>query len=91
MAETAPDSGAIFVNMLIRRHITSMTTALTDRVGFSHPTELKPEHDRRSRAFAELITTAALAVSLVIAVVAVSIGISRASTRTASIEIDRVL
>ena len=58
----------------------SMTTTLIDRVGFSHPIQREWARERRSRAFAELITTAALVVSLAIAVIAVSIGIARADT-----------
>ena len=66
--------------MLIRHHIKPMTRTLIDRVGFSHPIQRERVRKRRSRAFAELITTAALLVSLAIAVTAVSIGIARAHT-----------
>jgi hypothetical protein len=69
--------------MLIRHHMKSMTTTLIDGVGFSHPIQPEWARERRSRALAELITTAALVVSLAIAVTAVSIGISRADTHGA--------
>ena len=72
--------------MLIRHHISSMIglktrakpKTLVDGVGFSHPILRDGAHMRRHRAFAGLITTAALVVSLAIAVIAVSIGIARA-------------
>lgn len=69
--------------MLIRHHINSMirprakTAALVDGIGFSHPV-LREGAYKRHRAFAGLLTTAALVASLAIAVVAVSLGIARA-------------
>ena len=64
--------------MMIRHHLRPMTIPLSDTVGFSHPALVERARKRRDRAFAELITTAALTVCLVVAVTAVSIGISRA-------------
>ena len=61
------------------------TVTLADRVGFSHPILRDGLHLRRDRAFAGLITTAALVVSLAIAMIAVSIGIARADARTNAI------
>ena len=66
--------------MLIRHHVNSMTTAIHETVGFSHPSEQRLERKRHERAFAELLTVAALSLSLAVAVTAVSIGIARAST-----------
>ena len=65
--------------MLIRHHLNPMTTAIIETVGFSHPSEHKLERKRDERAFAELITVAALSVSLAVAVTAVSFGIARAA------------
>jgi len=80
--------------MLIRHQIEpqvkSMTGTLTDRVGFSHPIQRERARKRRNRAFAELITTAALVVSLAVAVTAVSIGIARAGTLGGETGISRV-
>jgi hypothetical protein len=67
--------------MLIRHQARLMTKNLIDRVGFSHPVDRTRAQARRTRAFAELITTTALAVSLAIAVIAVSIECARADTR----------
>ena len=64
--------------MLIRHHLNSMTVATDETVGFSHPSEQRLERKRRERAFAELLTVAALSLSLAVAVTAVSIGIARA-------------
>ena len=70
--------------MLIRHHINFMigpvakTATLVERIGFSHPILHDGAYKRRHRAFAGLFTTAALVVSLAIAVVAVSLGIARA-------------
>ena len=55
--------------------------ALVDGVGFSHPILREGARERRQRAFAGLITTAALTVSLAVAVVAVSFGIARADSQ----------
>ena len=55
-----------------------MTAAHMESVGFSHPTQREWVRERRSRVIAEFITTTALALSLVVAVIAVSIGIARA-------------
>ena len=63
---------------------------LVDGVGFSHPILRDGVHLRRHRAFAGLITTAALVVSLAIAMVAVSIGIARANTGSAPTEVSCV-
>ena len=63
-----------------------MTKNLIDLVGFSNPIDRTRAHARRTRAFAELITTAALAVSLAIAVTAVSIEFARADTLGVTIE-----
>jgi hypothetical protein len=82
---------ATILGMLIRPQAIAMTTRLTDRVGFSRPAQRKWARERRSRVFAELITTAALALSLAVAVAAVSIGISRAGTSSAQNQIGRVL
>jgi hypothetical protein len=71
--------------MLIRHHVDFMKTPFADTLGFSHPTEQKLESKRRDRAFAELITVAALSLSLAVAVTAVSIGIARADSASASI------
>ena len=60
---------------------------LVDGVGFSHPILRGDAHQRRHRAFAGLITTAALVVSLAIAMVAVSIGIARADSGSAQTEV----
>ena len=70
--------------MLIRHHVKSMTTALDHHIGFSHPILHEQAQKRRDRAFAELITVAALFVSLAIAVTAVSIGIARADLQSAN-------
>ena len=74
--------------MLIRHHINFMigpmaktailTATLAEGIGFSHPILRDGAYKRRHRAFAGLLTTAALVVSLAIAVVAVSFGITRA-------------
>jgi hypothetical protein len=70
--------------MLIRHHINFMirprakTATLVEGIGFSHPILRDGAYKRRHRAFAGLLTTAALVVSLAIAVVAVSFGIARA-------------
>jgi hypothetical protein len=72
--------------MLIRHQAKRMTKNLMDRVGFSNPIDRTRAHARRKRAFAELITTAALAVSLAVAVTAVSLGIARADTLGVTIE-----
>jgi hypothetical protein len=76
--------------MLIRHQVRPMTSTLFDRIGFSHPIQRDRALTRRNRAFAELITTAALLVSLAIAVTAVSIGIARADTSGARIELSRI-
>ena len=55
-----------------------MSKPLRETVGFSHPVEGERARKRHDRAFAELITTAALMVCLAVAITAVSIGISRA-------------
>ena len=57
-----------------------MARPLTDTIGFFHPILGERTRKSRERAFAELITTAALVVCLAVAVTAVSIGISRAQT-----------
>jgi len=57
-----------------------MAGTYIDRIGFFHPIQRERARKRRNRAFAELITTAALLVSLAIAVTAVSVGIARADT-----------
>ena len=67
-----------------------MTRNLIDRVGFSHPIQREWARKRRHRAFAELIMTAALAVSLAIAVTAVAIGIARADTLGATSQVSSV-
>jgi hypothetical protein len=67
--------------MLIRHHVTIMSTA-NHHIGFSHPVLNEQAQKRRDRAFAELITVAALFVSLAIAVTAVSIGIARADLQS---------
>jgi hypothetical protein len=77
------------LSMLIRNQITAM--AVAEGTGFSRPSERYWARERRSRAVAELITTAALAVCLVIAMVAVSIGLTRAGASSTPIEIGRVL
>lgn len=76
--------------MLIRHHVNSMTTSLNGHIGFSHPILHERSRKHRDRAFAELITVAALFVSLAIAVTAVSIGIARANTPSANIHISSV-
>jgi hypothetical protein len=75
--------------MSIRNHMIAM--AVADGGGFARPSERYWAHERRNRALAELITTAALAVCLIIAVVAVSIGITRVGASGPQIEIGRVL
>jgi hypothetical protein len=72
-ADIARDIWTMLIRHQIKPQVIPMTRTLVDRVGFSHPIQ-------RKRAFAELITTAALLVSLAIAVTAVSIGIARADT-----------
>lgn len=54
-----------------------MTTSI-DRVGFQPPRDRA--RTKRVRAFAELITSAALVLSIAVAATAVSIGIARAGT-----------
>ena len=67
-----------------------MTPRLVNSVGFSHPIQHERARKHRERAFAELITVAALSLSLVIAVTAVSINITRADTPSASIHMGSV-
>lgn len=67
-----------------------MATALRNTVGFSHPIPGERARKRRTRALGEFITTAALFVCLAIAVTAVSIGISRASTSCPIFEVSCV-
>jgi hypothetical protein len=82
--------------MLIRHHINRMigsrakAITLVDGVGFSHPILRDGAYNHRDRAFAGLITTTALVVSLAIAMIAVSIGISRADSGSARTELSRV-
>ena len=82
--------------MLIRHHINFMigpaarTMTLVDGVGFSHPVLRDSPHNRGHQAFAGLITTAALVVSLAIALIAVSIGIARADSGSARTEVSCV-
>jgi Na+/glutamate symporter len=52
-------------------------TELTGKVGFASPT-LEGKFSTRRRAGVELIATVALAISLIIAGIAVSIGVARA-------------
>ena len=54
-----------------------MTLDRNDRAGFA-PHRCERRHGRRSTAFAQLVTTAALALSIAIAATAVSMGIARA-------------
>ena len=78
--------------MLIRHHInrmirpTARAMSLVDGVGFSHPILRDGAHQRRDLAFAGLFTTAALVVSLAIAMIAVSIGIARAHAATNTLD-----
>ena len=60
---------------------------LVDGVGFSHPILRDGGRQRRDLAFAGLITTAALVVSLAIAMIAVSIGIARAHAATRALRL----
>jgi hypothetical protein len=89
VAERLPASSGRFFDMSIRNQITTMAPA--DGAGFARPSERYWAHERCNRALAELITTAALAVCLVIAMVAVSIGLTCADTSGPQIEIGRVL
>lgn len=75
--------------MLIRNQIA--TTAAADSAGFTRLSERYWARERRNRALAELITTAALAVCLVIAMAAVSISLTRVGASGPPIEIGRVL
>ena len=90
MVEQPPVSDPILASMLIRHQVNSMTTTRSERVGFSHPILHERARKRRDRAFAELITVAALFVSLAIAVTAVSIGIARANAPSATIHASSV-
>jgi hypothetical protein len=54
-------------------------TLPSGRNGFEHPTRSQVRNERRSGALAELIATAALALSTIVAATVVSIGIARAS------------
>jgi hypothetical protein len=54
-----------------------MTSDRNDRTGFA-PHRCERRHGRRSTAFAQLITSAALALSIAVAATAVSMGIARA-------------
>jgi hypothetical protein len=87
-SNSRPHRTAQFSGMSNRNQMT--TTAAVDCAGFARLTE-RDWARQRNRALAELITTAALTVCLVIAMVAVSIGITRASTSGAHVEIGRVL
>ena len=53
-------------------------TELTGMVGFASPVSEKTSSSRRRRLGIELIATLALAVSLIVAATAVSIGMARA-------------
>ncbi|HWP26553.1 MAG TPA: hypothetical protein VNL39_09450 [Xanthobacteraceae bacterium] len=75
--------------MPIRNH--NIAVAAADGAGFARPSERYRAHERRYRALAELMTTAALAVCLIIAIAAVSIGLARAGSEVGQIEIGRVL
>ncbi len=57
-----------------------------ERTGFEHPTRRQLRDERRSGALAELIATAALALSTIVAATVVSIGIARASAAGALLE-----
>jgi hypothetical protein len=61
-----------------------MPKALKRVVGFGHPTGRATKVKRRPIAIVELITTAALALSTVVAVTAVSIGMARADLPSAA-------
>ena len=76
------------MNRMIRSRARAIT--LVDGVGFSHPILRDGSHQRRDRAFAGLITTAALVVSLAVAMIAVSLGIARAHTGSAPTEVSCV-
>jgi hypothetical protein len=57
-----------------------------DSSGFAPPAERSLGHERRTVALAELITTAALAVSTIVAATVVSMGIARANAAGAIID-----
>jgi hypothetical protein len=76
--EPKPVSGSIFVSgEKVIRKADPMTLDRNDRAGFA-PHRCERRHGRRSTAFAQLVTTAALALSIAIAATAVSMGIARA-------------
>jgi hypothetical protein len=76
--EPAPVSRSIFASgsRLIRK-ADAMTSDRNDRAGFA-PHRCERRHGRRSTACAQLITSAALALSIAVAATAVSMGIARA-------------
>jgi hypothetical protein len=76
--EPTPVSRSIFASgrRLIRK-AAAMTSDRNDRTGFA-PHRCEHRHGRRSTAFAQLITSAALALSIAVAAAAVSMGIARA-------------
>jgi len=64
--------------MVIRNRIRQVAAMPIDAIGFTDPTQREQGAKRRDPAVAGLITTAALVVSLAIALTAVSFGIARA-------------
>jgi hypothetical protein len=61
----------------------AMTRDRIIEIGFQHPVRSRRPLTLRSVAFAELIMTSALVISIVVAATAVSIGIARADAGTA--------
>jgi hypothetical protein len=74
--------------MLIRHH--SNARATVGGPGFARPDERHWLHQRRKRVLAQLITTAALAVCLLIAMLAVSAGLARQYAAGPHIELSHV-
>jgi hypothetical protein len=87
LAEPAPASRAILLSMQADSKRILDMTELTGQVGFASPVTEK-KFSRR-RAGIELVATVALAVSLVIAATAVSIGMARAQALGAVVHNDR--
>jgi hypothetical protein len=84
--ETPPVSGSIFFTEgEVIRKAHAMTFDRTDHTGFTPPPSARAR-GHRSTALAQLVTSAALVLSIAVAATAVSVGIARADGLTAVAE-----
>jgi hypothetical protein len=73
--------------MLIRHQMQPMMETAMKGIGFTPPIPRARARKRRHRAVVELVTAAALVVSLAVAVTAVSFGIARAGVHFGDVAI----